>query len=125
MESEFFTENAFGVIGIYSSASMQVHQCKTTLRSELGQKQDLKISRNYYDGIIGLILKVNTLTEYILFMTTLNFQCSSLLLSKVIRVQSKQDNHVYKEMKGHVLWSQLPSDCKQNIGLENSRKPYL
>ena len=35
------SENAFGVIGIYSSASMQVHQCKTPLCSELGQKQDL------------------------------------------------------------------------------------
>ena len=42
--------------------------------------------------------------EYILFMITLNFPCSSLLLSKVIRVQSKQDNQVYKEIKGHVLW---------------------
>ena len=47
-----------------------------------------------------------------------------LLLSKVIRVQSKQDNQVYKEMKGQVLWSQLPSDCK-NIGLEKQQKPYL
>ena len=37
---------------------------------------------------------------HILFMTTFNFQRSSLLLLKVIRVQSKQDNQVYKEMKG-------------------------
>ena len=74
--------------------SIQAHQCKTPLCSELGQKQDLK-----------LILKVGTLIAYILFMTTLNFQCStcSLLLSKVIRVQSEQDNQVYKEMKGQVL----------------------
>ena len=33
-------------------------------------------------------------------MTTINFQCSSLLLSKLIRVQSKQDNQIYKDMKG-------------------------
>ena len=36
-------------------------------------------------------------------MTTLNSQCSSLLLSKLIRVQCKLDNHVYKEMIGQVL----------------------
>ena len=36
-----FGENAFGVKGIYSSASIQVHHCKTALCSELGQKQDL------------------------------------------------------------------------------------
>ena len=46
--------NAFRVTGIYSSAAMQVHQCKTPLCSELGQKQDLKLYRNYYDRIIRL-----------------------------------------------------------------------
>ena len=54
-------------------------------------------------------------------MTTLNSQCSSLLLSTLIRVQSKLDNQVYKEMIGQVLWSQLPSDRK-NIGLEKQQK---
>ena len=49
------------------------------------------------------MLKVGTLLEYILFMTTFNFQCSSSLLSKLIRVQSKLDNQVYKEMIGQVL----------------------
>ena len=49
-------------------------------------------------------------------MTTFNFQCSSLLLSTIVRV--KPDNQGYKEMKGHMLWLQLTSDHK-NIGLEN------
>ena len=49
------------------------------------------------------MLKVGTLIEYILFMTTFNFQCFSLLLSKLIRVQSKLDNQVYKEMIGQGL----------------------
>ena len=57
-------------------------------------------------------------------MTTLKFQCSSLLLSKLIRVQSKLDNQVYKEMIGQVLWLQLPSDRK-NIGLEKQQKTLL
>ena len=58
-------------------------------------------------------------------MTTLNFQCSSLLFSKFIRVQSKLDNQVYKEMIGQVLWSELPSD-RNNIGLEKHlKKPDL
>ena len=57
-------------------------------------------------------------------MTTLKFQCSSLLLLKLIRVQSKLDNQVYKEMIGQVLWSQLPSDRK-NIGLEKQQKNLL
>ena len=57
-------------------------------------------------------------------MTTLNLQWSSLLFLKVIRVQSKQDSQVYKEMKGHMLWSQLPSDRK-NIGLEKPQNTYL
>ena len=57
-------------------------------------------------------------------MNTFNFQWSSLLFSKVVSVQSKQHNQVYKDMKGHMLWSQLPSDRK-NIGLENSKNPYL
>ena len=57
-------------------------------------------------------------------MATLNFQCSNLLLSKVIRVQRKQDNQVYKEMKGQVLWSQLPSDRKK-IRLEKQQKTLL
>ena len=34
------------------------------------------------------------------------------LACSIIRVQSKQDNQVYKEMIGQVLWSQLPSDHK-------------
>ena len=55
-------------------------------------------------------------------MTTLKFQCSSLLLSKLIRVQSKLDNQVHKEMI--VLWSQLPSDHK-NIGLEKQQTTQL
>ena len=42
-------EDAFEVIG-----SIQAHQCKTMLCSELGQKQDLKLYRNYYEGIIRL-----------------------------------------------------------------------
>ena len=53
-------------------------------------------------------------------MTTFNFQCSSLLLSKVVRVQSKQDNQGYKEMKGHML-----SDSKNIIGLEKQQKTLL
>ena len=57
-------------------------------------------------------------------MNTFNFQCSSLLLSKLIRVQSKLDNQVDKEMIGQVLWSQLPSDRK-NIGLEKQQKKLL
>ena len=44
-------ENAFRVTGIYSSASKQVHQFKTPLCSELAPKKDLKLYRNYYDGI--------------------------------------------------------------------------
>ena len=36
-------------------------------------------------------------------MTTCNFDCTSLLHSKVVRVQSEQDNQGYKEMKEHVL----------------------
>ena len=42
--------NAFRVTGIYSGASMQ----NAIVYSELGQKQDLKLYRNYYDGIIRL-----------------------------------------------------------------------
>ena len=57
-------------------------------------------------------------------MSTFKFQRSSLLLSKPIRVQSKLDNQVYKEMIGQVLWSQLPSDRK-NIGLEKQQKNLL
>ena len=41
-------------LGIYSSASMQAHQRKILLCIELGQTQDLKLYRNYYEGIIGL-----------------------------------------------------------------------
>ena len=36
-------------LGIYSGASMQAHQCKTLMCSDLGQKQDLKV---YYEEII-------------------------------------------------------------------------
>ena len=57
-------------------------------------------------------------------MTTLNFQHSSLLLSKLIRVQSKLDNQVYKEIIGQVLWSQLPS-YRKNIGLEKQQNTFL
>ena len=57
-------------------------------------------------------------------MTTFKFQCSSLLIAKLIRVQSKLDNQVYKEMIGQVLWSQLPSDRK-NIGLEKQQNTLL
>ena len=58
-------------------------------------------------------------------MTTFKFQSSSLLLSKLIRVQRKLDNQVYKEMIGQVqLWSQLPSDRK-NIGLEKQQNTLL
>ena len=57
-------------------------------------------------------------------MTTLKFQRSSLLLSKLIMVQSKLDNQVYKEMIGQVLWSQRPSDRK-NIRLEKQQKTLL
>ena len=46
--------NAFRITEIYSSASIQVYQCKTPLCNELGQKQDLKLYRNYYDRIIRL-----------------------------------------------------------------------
>ena len=72
---------------------------------KLGQKQDLKLYRNYYERDYQIILKFDTLItcKCILFMTTSNFQCTSLLLSKVVRVQSKQDNKGYKEMKGHML----------------------
>ena len=55
-------------------------------------------------------------------MTTCNFQCNSLILSKVSRVQIKQDNQGCKEMKGPMLWLQLASDHK-NIGLEKRQKP--
>ena len=57
-------------------------------------------------------------------MNTLHCQCSSLLFSKVLRVQSKQDNQSYKEMKGHMLWLQLSSDGKV-IGLEKQQKTLL
>ena len=57
-------------------------------------------------------------------MTTPNFQWSNFLLSKVIRVQSEQDDQVYKEMIGQVLSLQLPSDRK-NTGLEKQPKTLL
>ena len=41
--------------------------------------------------------------KYILFMTTFNFQWSSLLLSEVVMIQSKRDDQGYKEMKGQML----------------------
>ena len=52
-----------------------------------------------------------------------NFQYTSLLLSTVVRVQSKQDKQGYKEMKGHMLL-QLMSDQK-NTGLKKQQKPLL
>ena len=36
-------------------------------------------------------------------MTTLNCNCTSLILLKVLRVQCKQDYQCYKEMKGHAM----------------------
>ena len=45
-------------------------------------------------------------------MTTCNFQCTSLLQSKVVGVQSEQCNQGYKEMKGHMQWLQMISDQK-------------
>ena len=58
-------------------------------------------------------------TSYSWLHATFNgLACS---FQKVVRVQSKQDNQVYKEMKVHMLWSQLPSDRK-NIGLEKQQK---
>ena len=57
-------------------------------------------------------------------MNTVKFQHSSLLLSKLIRVQIKLENQVYKEIIGQVLWLQLPSDRK-HIGLEKQQKHNL
>ena len=45
-------------------------------------------------------------------MTACNFQWTSFLLSKVVRVQSEQDDQDYKEMKGHMLLLQITSDQK-------------
>ena len=47
------------------------------------------------------------------FLTTCNFQRTSLLLSKVVRVQIEQDNQGHKEMRGHMLWLLLTSDGKK------------
>ena len=50
-------ENAFRVTGL---GCIQVHQCKCInakrhcVVHELGPKQDLKLYKNYYDGIIRL-----------------------------------------------------------------------
>ena len=56
---------------------------------QLGQKQDLK---HYAEIImIGLSDYPKSACGNTNLMTTLNFQCSSLLLSKLIRVQSKLD----------------------------------
>ena len=111
-------------LGTYSSASMQASQSKTLLCNELGQKQDLKLYRNHYKWDYQIILKFGTLIECILFMTTCNFQCTSLFLSKVVRVKNKKDNQGFKEMKGPMPWLQLTSDPK-NIGLENSKNHHL
>ena len=54
-------------------------------------------------------------------MTTCNFQCTTLPLSKVVRVQSKQDKVI---RKGHVVWLQLTRDLN-HIGLEKQQKPLL
>ena len=53
-------------------------------------------------------------------MTTLNYQCSSLLLSKLLRIQIKLDNQGYKEMIGQVL-----SSDRKNIGQEKQQKALL
>ena len=46
-------EDAFGLIlGIYSSASLQVHQCKSPLCSKLGQKQDLISIETIMKGLL-------------------------------------------------------------------------
>ena len=51
-------------------------------------------------------------------MTTCNFQCTFLLLPKVVRVQSEQDNQGYKEMKGY-MYAMIATDIRpKNIGLE-------
>ena len=47
MESYFILGKMLLKLGFYSSASMQTLFC-----SKLGQKQDLKLYRNYYEGII-------------------------------------------------------------------------
>ena len=57
-------------------------------------------------------------------MTTCNFQGTSLLFSKVVRVQSKQDNQGCRKMIGPMLWLQPTSDWK-NIGLEKQQKTLL
>ena len=44
-----------------------------------------------------------TLIKIILFMTTCNFQRTSLFHSKVVGVQNEQDSQGFKEMKGHLL----------------------
>ena len=54
-----------------------------------------------------------------------NFQCTSLLLSNVVMVQSKQDNQGYKEMKGHLLWLQLTSDQKNIESRQKQQKPLV
>ena len=53
-------------------------------------------------------------------MTTCNFQCTSLFHSKVVGVQSEQDNQGYKEMKGHMQWLQLISEGNTLV-LNNSK----
>ena len=58
------------------------------------------------------ILKFGMLIKCILFMTIFNFKCTSLLHSKVVGVQSEQDNQGYKEMKGDMQWLQIRSDQK-------------
>ena len=62
-------------LGIYSSSSMQ----NSAVCSELGQTQDLKLHRKHYEEMIRMILKFD-----IRFTTTCNFQCTSLLISKVV-----------------------------------------
>ena len=57
-------------------------------------------------------------------MTICNFQCTSLLHSKVDGVQNEQDNQDDKEMKGHMQWLQLISDWR-NVALETTAKILL
>ena len=54
-------------------------------------------------------------------MTTCNFQGTSLVLSKLVRIQSKQDSQGCKEIKGHMLGLQLLNIRPKNIGLEKQQ----
>ena len=57
-------------------------------------------------------------------MTTCNIQRPSLLHSKLVGVQSGQDNQGYKEMEGHCAMIANKIRLK-NIGLEKQQKTLL